>query len=172
MQTFSLISSIRKSGSPLPGMHFAVPRQGSDRQHSLPGGFVHVCSAVLAAPRHHKFAVFLRSAVHDNPAKHLRRSGMPRMPVGVGRDYDGVPVFEQSGASLSAAGMPDDAQAERCQGLALRDCLRHRGVTFIGRQITVLLLAHVQCESLRSSRTVVQVHKLVSQCAAPSVRMS
>lgn len=54
--------------------------------------------------------------------------------------------------SLSTIGMPNDAETKCGQRFIVRHCLRYSSVAFISRKITILLLAHVQCQPIRSQR--------------------
>lgn len=84
---------------------------------------------------------------------------MPFVPIGVRRNYASFSVFNEPGSSLSATRMPNDAETECGQGFAVRHCLWNGRVTFIGRKIIILLLAHVQRKPIRSPRTFIQIHK-------------
>lgn len=139
----------------MPLLHYAVPRQGPDRQHSVPDVVLHVGAAHLHAPGDPQCAVLLCAAVHHHQAERVRRPGVPLVPVRVRRHHAGVPVHQPAGAPLSAAGVSDGAEEQRGQGPAVRDCVRHGALAFVGRQAAVLLLAGVQCESLRSARSAV-----------------
>lgn len=127
-------------------MHFTVFRQRPNRQYTVFGCIVHVGAAVHIASGHYQFVVFLHFTVYDNATKHLRGSGMSFVPIGVGRHYACLSIFNKSRTPLPIAGMFDDTQTECGQRFAMCHCIWHGHITFVGRQIIVLLLARIQCE--------------------------
>lgn len=156
---FSLSLSFWQSGTAVFGMHFTVSRQGSHRQYSIFGGIIDIRFASVIASGHHQFALFFHFAIYNNQTKQLWRSGMPFMSIRFSCYHASVSVFEQSSASLSIARMLDDTQTECGERFTLRYCIWHCIVKIFGGQATLLLLASIQCQSVWSAWTIIQVYK-------------